>query len=368
MKKSVLSSVGTVLLIAVWLTLSITAWCKPSQDISSAERRDLAQFPSISPDTLLSTSFMTDFENYTLDQFPLRDGFRTLKSVFHSYILGQKDNNGIYIADGYAAQLSYPLSETSVNKAIGKFNQIYEKYLADSGSQIYLSIVPDKGFYLAEQNGYPAMDYDKLFSTMEDGTPWAVCVDLTDCLSIQDYYRTDTHWRQEQLLPAAQKLCQAMNVTAPQHDDFTQTEIQRPFYGVYYGQSSLPMEPEIMYVMESNLLSACTVTHFETGRCSQVYDRSKLDSPDLYDVYLSGATALLTIDNPLAKTNRELIVFRDSFGSSLVPLLIQDYRTVSVLDIRYLSSALLEQYLTFQGQDVLFLYSTLILNSSSSLK
>ena len=54
---------------------------------------------------------MDKFEEFTLDQFPLRDSFRTLKSLFTYNVLQQKDNNGIYIADGYAAKLEYPLNE-----------------------------------------------------------------------------------------------------------------------------------------------------------------------------------------------------------------------------------------------------------------
>ena len=41
---------------------------------------------------------------------------------------------------------------------------------------------------------------------------------------------------------------------------------------------------------------------------------------------------------------------------------------VTVVDIRYISSQLLGNYLSFQNQDVLFAYSTLILNNSSTLK
>ena len=77
---------------------------------------------------------------------------------------------------------------------------------------------------------------------------------------------------------------------------------------------------------------------------------------------------MLTIENPRGQAGKELIVFRDSFGSSMVPLLVQDYAKVTLVDTRYISSELLDQFLDFHGQDVLFLYSTLILNSSSVIK
>ena len=41
---------------------------------------------------------------------------------------------------------------------------------------------------------------------------------------------------------------------------------------------------------------------------------------------------------------------------------------MTLVDTRYLSSDLLDQFVDFHGQDVLFLYSSLILNSSAAIK
>ncbi len=360
--------IGAILVIALWLGLTAFAWVKPVDAISESERRPLNQFPTLSTDTVLDGKFMTGFEDYTLDQFPLRDTFRQLKSLFHYYVLRQGDNNDIYIADGYAAKLEYPLNETSVNFALNKFNALYQQYFQKSGCKIYAAVVPDKGYYLAEQNGYLAMDYEKLFAQMQEGMSWATYVDLTDSLSIEDYYRTDTHWKQENLLPVAQVLSQAMGNVGPKAEDFTATKVDRPFYGVYYGQAALPMASEDLYIMESDLLNGCKVQDHETNKLVPVYNPDDMDNQDLYDLYLGGAKPMLTITNPKATTNKELIVFRDSFGSSLIPLLVQDYRTVTIVDIRYISSSLLGSYLRVRNQDVLFLYSTLVLNSSSVLQ
>ena len=94
----------------------------------------------------------------------------------------------------------------------------------------------------------------------------------------------------------------------------------------------------------------------------------KANGPDLYEVLLSGAQPLLTIENPAGKADRELVIFRDSFGSSLAPLLLESYGKVTLVDIRYMHPDQVESYVNFQNQDVLFLYSALILNSSRSLK
>ena len=355
-------------LILLWAGLAVTGWFSPDQAISYAERRPLQQLPALSVDTLLSGSFAEKFEDYTLDQFPMRDAFRTVKSLFSYKVLRQKDNNGIYMEDGHAAKLEYPLNSPSVSHAVKRFNGIYETYLQDTGSRIYMTVIPDKGYYLAQPNGYPTMEYTALFARLAEGAPWAKQVDITGDLQIGDYYSTDTHWRQEKLMGVAQKLCKQMGVTEPKAADFTSVLATDMFYGVYHGQAALPMEPDALYLLESELLKHCRVYNHETKAYQPVYDTGTLSGADPYEVYLSGAQALLTVENPNAETDRELILFRDSFGSALAPLLMQGYRSVTLVDLRYISTRMLGEYLSFLGQDVLFAYSTTILNNSSTLK
>ena len=350
---------------AVWLALTAAMWFAPKQEMSISERRKLQQMPALTAQTILDGRFMTQFETYSQDQFPLRDSFRRLKAVVSYGVVRRLDNNGIYLAQGSAGKLEYPLNEASVRKAVEKFQHIYDRYLKDSSGKIVFSVVPDKSFYLADANGYPSMDYEAMFSAFRE-IPWADYVDLTPALSADSYYRTDTHWRQECLLDAAALLAQSLDVDI--RADFTPVKLERPFYGVYYGQAALPMKPDELWVLESDSLYACTTYNIENRKTAQVYDMEKLSSRDLYDVFLSGPVSVLTVENPAANTEKELIVFRDSFGSSMVPLLIPGYAKVTLVDIRYLPADKLVEFVEFGNQDVLFLYSTLVLNQSSMLK
>ena len=336
---------------------------KAPAEVSDSERRPLEQFPAVSGESLLSGQFMKDFADYAVDQFPLRDGFRTLNAYLTYYLLGQTDNNGIYLHDGYAAKMDYPLDEGSVSNALTRFAELYELYLKDS--KVHFALVPDKSYYLAEEAGVLSIDYDALYTHVAESLPWAELIDLRGFLDIEDYYRTDTHWRQEQIVPAAQAIADRLGVTVP---EFDKMQIDRPFYGVYYGQAALPMEPDTIYYLTNPVLENCTVTIHDSGTAAAVLDTTKLGSRDLYDVFLSGGAAVLEISNPAGQAGKELIVFRDSFGSSMVPLLVNDYETVWVLDTRYVNPAMLGNFVDFHGQDVLFLYSTLILNSSSALR
>ncbi len=365
--RRMIQTAGILIFLAVWGTLTAAAWFGTTGDVSISERRPLAQLPALRVDTLLSGEFMTSFEEYALDQFPLRDNFRKIKSLVHYYLFQQKDSNGIYIAQGHAAALAYPLDRDAVAHALDRFEKIYAQYLRDSGSDVYMAIVPDKGYYLAQESGYPSMDYHALFDMVADAMPWAEHINLTDRLHAEDYYFTDTHWRQERLFPVAQRIAEVMGVQSPQVEDFVRTPVQRPFYGVYYGQAALPMASETMYLMQNEALSACRVFSYEKQSYSAVYDMERLGGNDLYEIYLSGAQALLTVENPNAGTDRELIVFRDSFASSLIPLLSEQYSRITLVDIRYIRADRLAQHIDFHGQDVLFLYSTLVLNHGTSI-
>ena len=80
---------------ALFAVLCIAAWLHKPQDTSLSERRPLAQFPEITVDAVLEGDFMTDFEDYATDQFPLRETFRKLQSFIQFRLLGQKDVNDI---------------------------------------------------------------------------------------------------------------------------------------------------------------------------------------------------------------------------------------------------------------------------------
>ena len=108
--------------------------------------------------------------------------------------------------------------------------------------------------------------------------------------------------------------------------------------------------------------------NYENKKETKIYDKEKQESNDKYDIYLSGNTPIITITNPNTKTDKELIVFRDSYGSSLVPLFTEAYSKITLIDIRYISSNNLDKYIEFKDQEVLFIYSTLVLNNSSILK
>ena len=209
-------------------------------------------------------------------------------------------------------------------------------------------------------------------------------MDIMSELTIDDYYRTDTHWRQEWILDIAAHILKNMGFSTEGEDGFTVHEIQ-DFYGVYYGQAALPMEPDtIKYLtneaidaagvwsLEENMTGGKVVMPEETGAVIRpVYRLDKLEdamSLDKYDVFAGGASSLQVIQSPKASTDKRLILFRDSYSSSLVPLFLEAYQEIILIDLRYIDSARIGAYVDFSDADILFLYNTLIVNHAEMLK
>lgn len=344
---------------------SIWIFAKDSEEISSWERRRLQQFPSLTWSSLQSGDFMEDFESYLSDQFPLRNMFRRLKAKIHFDLLGQKDNSGIYIAEGHASKLDSVFKEDQVLNFTNKIEELYTSYIEDTDCKAYYSIIPDKNYFLSEKNGYPAFDYNELFNTVDGELDFMTKIDIKDLLLLDDYYTTDTHWKQESITDVAEKIRSEMGM-----DKVVSYEEKSigEFYGVYYGQSALNLPSDEIRFLTNAEIESCTVLNGETGKKTKVYDMEKLSSMDLYDVFLSGAVSFMEITNPTAKTGKELVIFRDSFGSSLAPLLLSGYEKVTLIDTRYIMPELIEGLIEFENQDVLFVYSTLLINSSGALR
>ncbi len=359
--------------VVFFLGFGLWAWFKPAADASVSERRPLAQMPAFSVTDVMSGKYTAKLGDYAVDQFPLRDTFRSIKTFFASSVLQNRDVNKIYLEDGYASKLEYPLNESSIDYALKVFRSVYDKYLSKEGIHVYFSLIPDKNYFLAEENGYPVLDYERMTDRFVEGLDYMTYLPIYDCLELEDYYTTDTHWRQEAILPVAEKLLAGMgsSVTengASEAGSLEKKLLDNPFYGVYYGQSALPLPAEELYYMTNETLENCVVFDFESNKEIGIYDMEKAYGNDPYEIYLSGPKSLQTITNPANTSGKRLIVFRDSFGSAIAPLMVEEYSEIVLIDIRYLASALLGQYVNFENSDVLFLYSTLVLNNATTLK
>ena len=362
MKKTqqILTLVLSLGFIAVFAALF---WILPDADESTVERRHLAKSPALSFSSVASGSFMNGFENYMLDQFPLRDGFRTLKAAANAMVFMQKDNNGLYSVGEHLSKLDFPTDFDSVDRAARRFRYVYDAYLRNRGTKTYLSVIPDKNVFIASLNGYPDKDYKALAERLRSGFPEAKYIDI----SADDFYYTDSHWRQERILTVSDEIADEMGAERIGQCEKHDTGVS--FYGVYYGQSALPHAPERLQYLDNAVIRDLKVYNAEIKSEIPVYDLKAAGGRDPYEMFLGGARSIITITNPNVVRERRLVIFRDSFGSSIAPLLAAGYSEITLVDIRYISPSSLVKLIDFtKADDALFLYSASVINNSETIK
>lgn len=392
--------------------LAVFSVLKPDQVISASEKRRLALCPKLTASAFMDGSYMKQLEVYLEDQFAFRDWFRGVKAETETTILGISDAVGYYKYGSGIYKLEMDMNEKNIIRAAENFSWIANAYFPET--DVYYAVIPDKNYYVDDAAGYPRMDYDRLEVLMAENMPGAQNISLFESLSTESYYKSDPHWRQECILNTAETLLEAMeggadgaaeteklavqsnpaaetvnlelqknlvsekepeNVDGRQQEqestDWVQKTASPEFVGSYAGASAFFTQPETLYYLTNDVIESAVVYDYEKQDTVSIYSWEKLEEGiDPYDFFLWGARALLTIKNPSAKEDgRKLLLFRDSFGSSIAPLLLQEYAEVTLIDLRYVTMDYAAGLLgETDYDDVLFLYSGTLLNHSDSMR
>lgn len=346
----------TIIFVSYILIFSILHLTIKDNNISTTERRKLASFPNFE----IKSDYITKLDKYFLDHFPFRDSFRSIKAKFNYNVLKKYDNNGIYLSNKYIFKSNYPTNKQSINKFINNIEKIKNMF---NNSNFYIMIIPDKNYYL-DDNNFLQVDYDYIYDEMKKLN--IKSIDIRNILSLQDYYETDTHWKQENLDKIIKRMSYKMNFNYENINYKKNT--YNNFYGVYYNESGIKRNPETLTYLTNPLLDLVNIFYLENKELNKVYNETKLNGLDSYEVFLDGASSYIEIVNNYSINDKELIVFRDSFGSSLIPLFINYYKKITVIDNRYINSGNFLKYIDLNNQDILFIYSTLLINDSYSLK
>lgn len=351
MKEKIIS----ILFIAIIYTLSISTLILKDRDISTYERRKLTTTQK------LKENFIDNLDDYLTDQFVFRDSLISINSCFDRYILKNIDDNNVYILNDYIIEKNYPLKEENIENFIKKINYIKDNYLKDNST--YYTIIPDKSYFLNSAK-YLKFNYSELFEKLKENIN-ASYIDITNLLELEDYYKTDIHIKQTSYPKIIKELITKMNFNYKEIN-YKENKIEN-FYGASYSKVPQFIKPDEIVYMTDNNMNDLHAQHLEYGE-KNIYDLEKLNTSDKYNIFLSGPSSLIEIKNEDTKSNKELIIFRDSFGSSFAPLLTPYYKRIILIDLRYINMDIVNEYIDFENKDILFAYSTLIVNESNLLK
>ncbi|MDR2599674.1 MAG: hypothetical protein LBC73_05305 [Oscillospiraceae bacterium] len=359
--KELMTIIVSIGFIGILFVLNIVM---PSPDVLVSERRIPAKFPDINLNDIYTGDFMSRFEDYAADNFVFRDKFRATNAFLIFEVYRQSDKSGLYRSNNVGLgefsrinENAFRQTSVRIHRAASIFNGL--------DMNIYYSVVPDKSVFCESYRpGFVlSVAEEILFDVMSDYE----YIRILDDLSAECFYRTDLHWDQTMISNTTRKLLSAMGA----YTELTNHPILTAgdFYGVYAGQYALPIDPDLLRYVDIPGLSVSYLNErtleMDDG---PVYDLARFAGVDPYDIFLRGPQPLIIIENENTP-ERVLYLFRDSFGSSLAPLLMEAYSKIYVIDLRYLNIALLEMFIDFTpGSDVLFIYSSQIFNNPTILQ
>ena len=125
--KNIAVTVTFVVFIAIFVVMCVLQYFTPTLT-SMSERRPLAQFPNdITWQGIVDKTVIDQFEDYSVDQFPLREFFRALKAKFQLNVLGLKENNGCAVENGYIAKIEPEFTDGLVDYSVGRLEYIYQR-------------------------------------------------------------------------------------------------------------------------------------------------------------------------------------------------------------------------------------------------
>lgn len=353
---------GFILVLTFFLNIIIK-----DVEVSREERRKMATLPVLTIDSILDKTYFTELDNYLTDQFPFRNTFRKIKGYFSKNIFASNISNGAFIKDDNIFEINSEVNYKSLDNLSNVINKVNEKFFENNNK--YFSLIVDKSYFLEDA---VKIDYDDLETYLLDKINNVTYIDVKDEIKLEDFYKTDIHIRQDKMNGIVNKLGEKLNFVNDTEYEITKVG---SFYGALYSRINSNIKKDDIYTLNNEILDKASVYNFEKDKYTTMYNLEYLNNIDSYDVFLDGATPLLIIENKENTKGKELIVFRDSFGSSLVPLLVDKYSKITVIDLRYFASSMLDK-VSVQGKtlkfndnaDVLYIYSTNIANNSFTIR
>lgn len=317
------------------------------EEISIYERRKLKAFPKI----IDNNNFFDDLDKYLSDHFIFRQDFREVKGFVNYNLFNISINNKVTIKDDYLFELA-ETNYKSLDNIVAKVDDVITRF--DINDYEFIAI-PLKNHYVGLDN--VSEEIDEYLGVRIDNYH-----SLKDLLSLSDYYRSDIHLKQERLGSVVSKILELCDVE--EKDIEYSFNTYNKFYGSLYAKMAISMKPDTITYLTNDLLNSIKVYSVEDKDLLDVYNVSELESLDPYSVYLNGPKAYLKIVNKNVE-DRKLIIFRDSYTSSIVPLLVPYFSEIELIDLRYYSSDLLN----IDGDSkVLFIFGSEVLNNSFSIK
>jgi hypothetical protein len=330
-----MKNISSKAFIALLAVLFISDNIDPHRSFSEYEKRVLASIPKWDLDALIDGSLTLDLESAINDQFIGRDLWIQLKAKLESSF-GKVENNGILLGkQGILFEKRLTLNPQSLD------NVKYLKEFLEMVSDLKVTsvLVPNKEAIYPEHlpTGFPMLNQLELLKEWKKSIALLDISDELKAHSSEDlYYKTDHHWTLKGAYVAYETLMKTWGYEAKSYESFSPYKVEG-FLGTYYNRSRFDsIKSESLGIINPDIIS------YETdGKTySSLINSEALKGNDLYGAFLYGNHGYGHIVVRNATSPRRLLVIKDSYANSLIPMLTSAFDEIDVIDLRQYNGSL----------------------------
>ena len=354
------SSLTKIINIAV-IIIMILNIVIPDHKQSETENRPLQTFPSLNMEHVLSGQYGKDLNTWFSDQFIFRDQNIHVKYLIQKFT-GVKEIQGVYLTKRGLIEKTSEVNKKQLDRNLKAINSFKENnpdlkvgfMLAPNAVSIEKDSLPKSADCL-DQNKQMNDIYNRLDDSIKK-------IDLRSTLEKHKdeylYYKTDHHWTSLASYYSYQKLASSFKLDKTNKNDYKIYPVADSFEGTLANKTgSMNIKDEIdIYVPKTK--TDYVVTDESTNKKSRtIYHSEALETKDQYAVFMGGNKSLfhINIDND---SNKHLLLIKDSYANSLIPFLIPEYASITVIDPRYYFDDYTRLIQNDLITDVLFMYNS----------
>ena len=325
---------------AIWLPLAATFWASGSGRMNATEKRKLADLPKLKITREGLNTYPSDFNRYFDDNFGMREKLVGLHGYLKGIVLGVSPirdaiigkEGWLYLGGGNIAEYrnAQPFTETELRQwrdvLVAK-----RDWLAQRGIRYVFVVAPDKHTIYPEYmpNRYNKVSsrscLDQLIAYMKANSDFEI-VDLRPALNaekatVRVFHKTDTHWNDRGAFVAYREIMRAASAQLP---DLKPRE-EADFRAVEYPAPGRDL---------ANMMGLRSVIRERLLRLEPMFQPCAQPaaitlSPDLQWPKYEPGHEPLAMECSTARW--KAVVFRDSFGTALVPYLSEPFRRTAFI-------------------------------------
>ena len=327
----------TFISLALIAVLAVGQVFTAGRGFSKMENRYLASMPKAEWETVSSGAWMQQLETYLADHVPARDEWVQMKNTMLQ-LTGRKqigqvvyagDDRLIQVQDISMEQLKKNVQLISDFAAVLPEQVRFNLLVAPNASWIYQNLLPEE-----TQTYDPEQALEILQTEMSQKIRLIVPYDtLKQHKNEAIYFKTDHHWTMRGAAYAYRALAEELDMMGQDPFEYNIEISKLKFLGSIYSQApSFGFEGEMFEIFQVPGLEATWTTGLQSG---PVLDREKLSEKDQYAAFFGGNYGFVRIENERARSDEKLLILKDSYANILVPFLIEDYREIIMVDLRY---------------------------------